>query len=94
MQKSLSKSSLGTSQNKLFLKLMSRKYRHVVEQCENQSPLPIRSSSQYKSTFNFSPPVMPLSQHSTNSLTRLPRTGHNLLPALAMLPREHSSGLI
>ena len=36
---------------------------------------------------------MPLSQNST-SLVRLPNKGQNLLPAIAMLPKEHSQHII
>ena len=36
---------------------------------------------------------MPLSQKST-SFVRLPKKGQNLLPAIAMLPKEHSSQLL
>lgn len=73
LQKSLSKSSLGVKSNQMFLKLMSRKYQRQVEECENQSPLPMRKGGgiDRKSTFNFSPSSMPLSQKSA-SLIRLP----------------------
>ena len=77
MQRSLSKSSLGIKNNKQFLKMMSQKYARQVEECENQSPLPIRTSvggGLRKSSLNFSPGLMPLSQKG-QSLVRLPRKG-------------------
>lgn len=74
--------------------MMSRKYKHQVEYCENTNPMPMRGgNSHMKSSFNFSPQIMPLSQQSS-SLMRLPRKGQNLLPAIAMLPREHSQSII
>ena len=98
MQKSLSKSSLGIKNNQMFLKLMSRKYARQVESCENANPLPIRTAGGYdaakkRSSLNFSLPTMPLSQKG-HSLERLPRKGQNLLPAIAMMPEEHSKYIV
>ena len=75
--------------DKRFLKKMSVKYKHQVDQCEEYNPIPVRSGSKdNKSTsFDFSPPTMPLSQIPA-SVKRLPRHGKNLLPAIAMLPKE------
>ena len=90
MQKSLSKSSFDIKSNRLFLKMMSRKYKQQVEDCESSSPLPIRSGNKtIKSSLNFSLPNRPLGQNA-KSLIRLPNSGANLLPAIAMLPQEHS----
>ena len=45
-----------------FLKKMSVKYKHQVDQCEEYNPIPVRSGSKdNKSSFDFSPPTMPLS---------------------------------
>ena len=62
--------------------------------CEEYNPIPMRSTSNgKKSSFNFSPGNMPLSQNPP-SIKRLPNSGNNLLPALAMLPKESAQPLM